>query len=40
MDVLKYGPDVAVLAPDSLARLVTSRLEEARARYDARPPDG
>lgn len=37
MDVLKYGPDVAVLAPENLARLVTDRLDEARARYDARP---
>lgn len=36
MDILKYGPDVEVLAPEPLARLVSERLAEARARYDAR----
>jgi predicted DNA-binding transcriptional regulator YafY len=37
MDILKYGPDVQVLAPDSLSNIVSSRLAEARARYDGRP---
>jgi predicted DNA-binding transcriptional regulator YafY len=36
MDVLKYGPDVEVLAPASLAELVIGRLAEAKGRYDAR----
>ena len=36
MDILKYGPDVEVLAPESLAGLVSERLAEARARYDVR----
>jgi predicted DNA-binding transcriptional regulator YafY len=36
MDILKYGPDVEVLAPEPLARLVSDRLAEARARYDVR----
>jgi predicted DNA-binding transcriptional regulator YafY len=36
MDILKYGPDVEVLAPDSLTQLVSERLAEARARYDVR----
>jgi predicted DNA-binding transcriptional regulator YafY len=39
MDVLKYGPDVEVLAPASLAELVAGRLAEARAVYVARPRD-
>jgi predicted DNA-binding transcriptional regulator YafY len=36
MDILKYGPDVEVLAPSSLAELVIGRLAEARGRYEAR----
>lgn len=36
MDILKYGPDVEVLAPPSLAELVAGRLAEARGRYEAR----
>jgi predicted DNA-binding transcriptional regulator YafY len=36
MDILKYGPDVEVLAPAALAELVMSRLGEATARYEAR----
>ena len=36
MDILKYGPDVEVLAPAALARLVSDRLGEAHARYDVR----
>ena len=36
MDILKYGPDVEVLAPEPLARMVSDRLGEARARYDVR----
>jgi predicted DNA-binding transcriptional regulator YafY len=38
MDILKYGPDVEVLAPASLAALVVGRLAEARARYAAARP--
>jgi predicted DNA-binding transcriptional regulator YafY len=38
MDILKYGPDVEVLAPPALAELVAGRLAEARARYVARGP--
>ena len=33
MDILKYGPDVEVLAPDSLRETVALRLREAAARY-------
>ena len=33
MEILKYGPDVEVLAPDSLRRLVVERLERALGRY-------
>lgn len=33
MDILKYGPDVKVLGPDSLVRLVRERISEAAARY-------
>ena len=36
MDILKYGPDVRVLAPESLARAVSGSLAEASARYDVR----
>lgn len=38
MDILKYGPDVEVLAPAGLAELVVGRLAEARALYRARAP--
>ena len=38
MDIMKYGPDVEVLGPDSLAELVLDRLAEAKGRYDARRP--
>jgi len=40
MDILKYGPDVEVLAPADLAELVACRLAEARALYRARPARG
>ncbi len=33
MDILKYGPDVEVLAPPELRELVAQRLAEAAARY-------
>jgi predicted DNA-binding transcriptional regulator YafY len=33
MDVLKYGPEVEVLAPDSLREAVATRLSDALARY-------
>ncbi|NGX15013.1 WYL domain-containing protein [Wenzhouxiangella sp. XN24] len=36
MDIMKYGPDVEVLAPAALAELVLDRLAEAKGRYDAR----
>jgi predicted DNA-binding transcriptional regulator YafY len=36
MDILKYGPDVEVLGPESLASLVVNRLAEAQGRYEAR----
>ena len=36
MDILKYGPEVEVLAPAPLAQLVMNRLAEAGALYDAR----
>lgn len=35
MDILKYGPDVEVLAPDSLRRLVAERLAAAAALYQS-----
>lgn len=38
MDILKYGPDVEVLGPGSLAELVRGRLAEAHGRYEARRP--
>lgn len=37
MDILRYGPDVEVLAPASLREQVVSRLEAALASYDAEP---
>ena len=40
MDILKYGPDVEVLAPESLAGLVAQRLADARGRYEARARGG
>jgi predicted DNA-binding transcriptional regulator YafY len=33
MDVLRYGPDVEVLAPDALRVAVREQLEQAAARY-------
>ena len=33
MDILKYGPDVEVTAPDELRTAVVRRLEEASAKY-------
>ncbi|GBE11631.1 HTH domain protein [bacterium BMS3Abin12] len=37
MDILKYGPDVEVLAPEFLRALVAERLRAASARYDGTP---
>jgi predicted DNA-binding transcriptional regulator YafY len=34
MDILKYGPDVEVLAPEGLRREVRQRLQAAAGRYD------
>lgn len=36
MDILKYGPEVEVLAPDELRRAVTERLREAAKMYESR----
>ncbi|HWQ40381.1 MAG TPA: WYL domain-containing protein, partial [Burkholderiales bacterium] len=33
MDILKFGPDVEVLAPDALRARVAERLEAAARRY-------
>jgi predicted DNA-binding transcriptional regulator YafY len=33
MDILKYGPEVQVLAPDSLREAVASKLRAAAALY-------
>jgi predicted DNA-binding transcriptional regulator YafY len=37
MDILKYGPDVEVMAPEFLRALVAERLRAASARYDGAP---
>jgi predicted DNA-binding transcriptional regulator YafY len=34
MDILKYGPQVEVLAPDDLRTKVAQRLRKAAAQYD------
>jgi predicted DNA-binding transcriptional regulator YafY len=36
MDILKYGPDVEVLAPAALAELVLGRIAEAKVLYESR----
>jgi predicted DNA-binding transcriptional regulator YafY len=33
MDILRYGPDVEVLSPDSLKQAVLKRLKDALAAY-------
>jgi hypothetical protein len=33
MDILKYGPEVEVVAPDSLGRVAVKRLRQAAAIY-------
>jgi predicted DNA-binding transcriptional regulator YafY len=33
MDILKYGPDVEVIAPDDLHHAVTERLQTALKNY-------
>lgn len=38
LDILKYGPDVEVLAPPELRELVACRIREAAARYGADSP--
>jgi hypothetical protein len=49
MDILKYGPDVEVLAPEALRAAVAERLEDAARQYreagarpepQASPPTG
>jgi len=37
MDILKYGPDVKVVAPESLRTAVGARLAEACRVYEIRP---
>jgi predicted DNA-binding transcriptional regulator YafY len=37
MDILKYGPDVEVIAPPELRRLVAGRLLAAAHRYPDQP---
>lgn len=37
MDILKYGPDVEVIAPDELRRMVAEHVREAAARYEPLP---
>lgn len=37
MDILKFGPEVEVVAPDSLREAVAERLRDAAARYAAAP---
>lgn len=34
MEILKYGPDVEVMAPDHLRQAVARRVQEAAARYE------
>jgi proteasome accessory factor C len=34
MDILKYGPDVQVLAPESLRQAVAGKLRDAVKLYD------
>ncbi len=38
LDVLKYGPDVQVLAPPALRREVARRLQAAAGQYATKPP--
>jgi predicted DNA-binding transcriptional regulator YafY len=38
MDVLKYGPDVEVIAPGGLRAAVQQRLRDALGRYEAPVP--
>ena len=37
MDILKYGPDVEVIAPEEFRRLVAERVRETAAHYDRSP---
>jgi predicted DNA-binding transcriptional regulator YafY len=37
MDILKYGPDVEVVAPESLRAPVGARLAEACRVYEIKP---
>ena len=37
MDILKYGPDVEVIAPQTLRCMVAERVREAAARYECGP---
>ncbi|HQU17346.1 MAG TPA: WYL domain-containing protein, partial [Gammaproteobacteria bacterium] len=37
LDILKYGPDVEVVAPEPLRVLVAERLHEASAQYQSTP---
>ncbi len=33
MDILKYGPDVEVIAPDALKESIKIQLDRARSQY-------
>jgi predicted DNA-binding transcriptional regulator YafY len=37
MEILRYGPDVRVMAPESLQREVRTRLAQALGQYETRP---
>jgi proteasome accessory factor C len=39
MDILRFGPDVEVVAPESLRQLVMERLQRALAQYGAPKPE-
>jgi predicted DNA-binding transcriptional regulator YafY len=37
MEILRYGPDVRVISPESLQREVRARLAQALDQYETRP---
>jgi predicted DNA-binding transcriptional regulator YafY len=37
MEILRYGPDVRVMAPESLEREVRARLAQALGQYENKP---
>ncbi len=38
LDILRYGPDVEVMAPESLREMVKNRLRQALASYTDKTP--